>query len=93
MEHWRSVLPIQIHEVVYEELVANPEDNICLMLSYCGLDFERGCVEFHRTRRIVQSASHWQVRQPLYTRSAGRWKHYESFLPQSLLSLCREKNQ
>ena len=25
MEHWRRVLPMPIHEVVYEELVANPE--------------------------------------------------------------------
>jgi hypothetical protein len=24
--------------------------------------------------------SAWQVRQPLYTRSSGRWRHYERHL-------------
>jgi hypothetical protein len=24
----------------------------------------------------VRTASVWQVRQPLYTRSLGRWRHY-----------------
>jgi hypothetical protein len=26
---------------------------------------------------VVKTASVWQVREPLYTRSSGRWKNYE----------------
>ena len=29
---------------------------------------------------FLQTASNWQVRQPIYTHSVGRWRHYEPFL-------------
>jgi hypothetical protein len=28
----------------------------------------------------VESASQWQVRQPIYRRSLNRWRHYEKHL-------------
>jgi hypothetical protein len=28
----------------------------------------------------VETASHWQVRQPIYQQSIGRWKNYEEYL-------------
>jgi hypothetical protein len=28
----------------------------------------------------VKTASVWQVREPLYTRSSGRWRNYETHL-------------
>jgi hypothetical protein len=28
----------------------------------------------------VATVSHWQVRQPIYTSSIGRWRHYEKHL-------------
>ena len=51
------------------------------LLEACGLDFEPGCLDFHRTQRRVKTASVGQVRQPIYSRSVGRWKNYESELP------------
>ena len=32
------------------------------------------------TRQPVRTASVWQVREPLYQRSSGRWRHYERHL-------------
>ena len=28
----------------------------------------------------MQTPSRWQVKQPIYTRSIGRWKHYQEHL-------------
>jgi hypothetical protein len=39
-----------------------------------------GTRHFHRTERTVQTFSAWQVRQPIYTRSVGRWRNYERHL-------------
>jgi hypothetical protein len=33
-------------------------------------------LEFRNAGARVRTASVWQVRQPLYTRSLGRWRHY-----------------
>jgi hypothetical protein len=80
MEHWRKVLPVPIHEVVYEEAVADLEGTARRLVAACGLEWEPACLEFHKTRRPVQTASVVQVRQPVYTGSVGRWRHYEPYL-------------
>lgn len=76
MGHWRSVLPIPIHEVCYEALVADPEATSRALLAYCGLDWDPACLEFHETERTVQTAGRRQAPQPLHQASVGRWRHY-----------------
>jgi tetratricopeptide (TPR) repeat protein len=76
MDHWRSALPATIHEVDYEETVADLEGVARRLLSRCGLEWHPACLEFHRTRRPIRTASLTQVRQPIYQRSVGRWKSY-----------------
>jgi tetratricopeptide (TPR) repeat protein len=80
MEHWRRVLPAPIHEVSYEGTVADLEGVARSLLAACGLEYEPECLEFHRTKRRVKTASLGQVRQPIYARSVGRWKNYETEL-------------
>ena len=55
-----------IHEVVYEELVANPEAVSRALVAACGLDWDERCLSFYRTERVVQTASKLQVRRPIY---------------------------
>jgi len=77
MDHWDTVLPGKVLHLRYEELVRDPETNIRLLLSHCGLDFEPACLAFHETKRPVRTASAEQVRQPLYSSGVGYWKHFE----------------
>jgi tetratricopeptide (TPR) repeat protein len=79
-EHWQAVLPVPVHEVVYEELVDDFETQARRLVAACGLEWEPGCLEFHQTKRPVRTASVTQVRQPLYRRSLARWKNYEAEL-------------
>ena len=83
MEHWRKVLPVPLLEVDYEETVADLESVARKLAAWCGLAWEPACLEFHRARRPVRTASAVQVRQPVFRTSVGRWKHYE----QALVSL------
>jgi hypothetical protein len=50
------------------------------VLDFLGLPFEQACLEFHKSATPVKTASVWQVREPLYTRSSGRWRNYEKHL-------------
>ena len=70
----------QIFEVQYEELVANQEEVSRELIAYLGLEWDEQCLEFHKTKRVVKTASNLQVRQPMYTRSVERWKNYECHL-------------
>ena len=78
MAHWKAVLPTQIHELRYEELIAEPEKESRALIEYCGLEWDPACLEFQKTERTVQTPSRWQVRQPIYQTSVGRWRHYAS---------------
>jgi hypothetical protein len=80
MNHWRTVVPAPIHEVDYEETVADLEAVARRLVTACGMEWEPACLEFHRTRRPVHTASCTQVRQPVYKSSIGRWKNYQTEL-------------
>ncbi|NIQ97028.1 MAG: hypothetical protein GWN87_24760, partial [Desulfuromonadales bacterium] len=49
-------------------------------LEFLGLEFEEGCVSFHKTERVVRTASSEQVRQPINTRGLEAWKPFEPWL-------------
>ncbi len=80
MSHWHSVLPGRIFDLEYEALVQDPDGVAQEMIEFCGLDWEEQCLDFANNRRRVNTASTWQVRQPLYSSSIGRWRHYEAEL-------------
>ena len=77
MEHWRQVLPVPMLEIDYEETVADLEGVARRLVSWCGLEWEPGCLTFYKGKQPIRTASVAQVRQPIYSRSVGRWKNYE----------------
>jgi tetratricopeptide (TPR) repeat protein len=90
MAHWRHVLPVQVLEVDYEETVADLEGVARRLLAWCGLEWEPRCLAFHEGKRPIHTASVTQVRQPVYTRSVGRWKNYQAPLAALLAQLLFE---
>ncbi len=80
MEHWDRVLPGHILRVQHEDVVHDLETQVRRILEFCGLPFEQACLDFHRTDRVVRTASSEQVRQPISTGGLEQWKHYEPWL-------------
>ncbi|HLI65261.1 MAG TPA: sulfotransferase [Caulobacteraceae bacterium] len=81
MAHWAEVLPGRVIDVSHEALIADPPNQIrWLVTEACGLDWDEACLSFHQTRRPVRTASVAQVRRPIFTTGAGRWRRYERHL-------------
>lgn len=81
MAHWRRTTGAgAIHDVDYDELVLSPRPVVERALDYCGLAWDDACLAFHETASVVRTPSAWQVREPLYRRSSGRWRNYERHL-------------
>ena len=76
MRHWQRVSPLPLLEVHYEEVVADTEAQARRLIDFAGLPWDVQCLEFHRSGRSVQTLSRWQVRQPVHSRSVGRWRNY-----------------
>jgi tetratricopeptide (TPR) repeat protein len=87
MDHWHAVLPGRVLTVQYEDVVADLEGQVRRMLEYCGLEWEDACVRFHETDRPIRTPSAEQVRQPIYDRSVGAWRHYEKEIGELIAEL------
>ncbi|MGH8270877.1 MAG: sulfotransferase family protein, partial [Gammaproteobacteria bacterium] len=94
MEHWRSVLGRErIIEVEYEQLVRNTEPAARKLLAALGLDWRPECLSFHESRETIATASLYQVRQPVYSSSIGKWQRFEPHLLTLLEALTEESPQ
>jgi len=81
MDHWRSVLPPdRFIEIDYEELVADQEGVTRRLIEFLGLEWDESCMFPERNNRLVTTPSRWQVRQPVYKKSVGRWKKFAQWL-------------
>lgn len=80
MEHWISLYPKAIYTLNYDELIKEPKMKIESVLSFLGLDWSDECLNFHQKEGSVKTASVWQVRQPLYSGSSGRWQNFQKQL-------------
>jgi predicted Zn-dependent protease len=80
MQHWGEALPGRILRVHHEDVVADLEGSVRRLLDYCGLPFESGCIDFHKTQRSVRTPSSEQVRRPIFRDGLDQWKTYEPWL-------------
>lgn len=80
MAHWKSVFPDRIHEVHYEDVVAEQEAATRRVLAYCDLPWRDACLHFQDNLAPATSASAVQVRKPLYHSAVGRWRRYATHL-------------
>ncbi|MFP3423868.1 tetratricopeptide repeat-containing sulfotransferase family protein [Pseudoalteromonas sp. SIMBA_162] len=76
MQHF-STVHSNIKIVKYEELVAQPEQQIKELVSFCDLEWQAQCIDFHLNTAPVSTASKVQVRQPLNNKAIGRWKAFK----------------
>ena len=80
MQHWHTVLPGQIMDSQYEDLVNEQESASRRLISWTGLEWDDACLSFEKTERLVTTPSRWQVRQPIYKTSVKKWQRYEAHL-------------
>jgi len=80
MNHWNGVLRLRTLDVVYEELVKEPEREIRRLLDFCGLEWDENCLRYHESKRMIRTASYYQANRPIYRNSVNRWRHYEKHI-------------
>ncbi len=91
LRHWKTVVPNQILEVQYEDLVNTPEHTLEEVCRFIDLAWDPRMLDFATQRTRVRTASVWQVRQPLHSRSVGRWRHYQTHLRDIVEMLGEER--
>jgi Flp pilus assembly protein TadD len=91
MEACHARLPLKVHQVRYEDVVADLEEEARALTAFLGLPFEPSMLAFRETAiaRDINTPSARQVIEPLYNRSIGRWRRYSEDLAPALPTLNR----
>ncbi|MEM9529818.1 MAG: sulfotransferase [Pseudomonadota bacterium] len=89
LDHWHTVLPQRLIRIRYEHLVSDMEQQIEAITRAAGAPRHPSPQSFAARSNVVNTASAWQVRQPLYSSSVGRWRNYAEHLNPFLSLLDR----
>jgi tetratricopeptide (TPR) repeat protein len=80
MQFWLKKFGKKVFNLVYENLIINKEIETKKMLNFCDLAWDDKCLDFHKNKKSVSTASLAQVRLPLYSSSVEKWKNYSKEL-------------
>ena len=75
----RTVMPLAVHEVRYEDFVEDQEGVLRPLLDFLGLGWEDAMLGHQKTateRGFIRTPSYAQVTEGIYRRSSGRWERY-----------------
>lgn len=82
MGYWeccKSRMTFNLLSVEYERFVSDFEAEARQVLTHVGLPWNDRILQFHTkvAKRSVTTPSYENVTEPVYTRSIGRWQHYD----------------
>jgi tetratricopeptide (TPR) repeat protein len=80
MALWRDRFGDRFLDLSYEAIASSLEPNARTLIDFLELPWEDACLDFHRQTAPVATASAVQVREPVHTRSIGRWRRYAGHL-------------
>jgi hypothetical protein len=86
----REALPVSVHTLVYEQLVADPKVALKPLIGFLGLDWRPELLDHRATakaRGAIITPSYDQVVQPLSKAPSGRWRRYEAEMAPALPTL------
>lgn len=82
-ERSRELLPLRVHAVRYEDLVADLETEAGRLLDFLGREWDDRVLDpaaEARRRGAINTPSYHQVTRPIYTDAVDRWKRYRPFV-------------
>jgi len=87
MDFWQEMIPDRFINLSYEKMVDDPKGELTRVLDFCGLPWEDGLLDFHKTERQVRTMSSDQVNKPLNKSSIGYAMQYKKELKPMITAL------
>ena len=73
-----SLFSNNIMNLSYESLTNKPEEETRNILAHCGLAFEKQCLTFYESKRVVLTPSVNQVKKPINKSAVNSWQGYKN---------------
>ncbi len=82
-EHYAKTLPLDVHAIRYEDVVADFQPTVAKLLEFLNVPWNDAVLEYDKTAQkkgLINTPSYHQVTQKIYTRASGRWLKYREQL-------------
>jgi hypothetical protein len=76
MAHWKTEFSGDIFDFDYDALIKEPQIQMQRLCAFLGLEWPGQVPLVAARSAAIRTASTWQVREPLYSTSSGRARHY-----------------
>ncbi|MGD2056517.1 MAG: tetratricopeptide repeat protein [Gammaproteobacteria bacterium] len=77
LDHYRTTTPgIRYLEIHYEQLIEDQETVVRQVLEFIGAPWDDACLQHHKSKRVVRTASYEQVTRQIYRTSLHRYRNY-----------------
>jgi len=80
MDYWENLFPNRIFNINYEDIVKNNKLLTEKLFIYLNLNDEGDMKNTSLLNKAIQTASSWQVRQPLHKKSVNKFENYKEDL-------------
>tara|TARA_Y100000310_G_scaffold235213_1_gene238232 strand:+ start:522 stop:2288 length:1767 start_codon:yes stop_codon:yes gene_type:complete len=83
IKNYNETDPNFVYELQFEKLVNNPEEESKKLMKFCGLPWNKKCLEFYKRKDLIsKTASNIQIRSAIYKHSLEKYLPYKKFLNQ-----------
>lgn len=85
--HYAKTLPLDVHAIRYEDVVADFRPAVEGLLGFLGLPWNDAVLDYDKTARargFISTPSYNQVTEKIYDRASGRWHRYRKHLEPAL---------
>jgi hypothetical protein len=81
LENYKKNNSNSIYELRFENLANNPEEESKKLMKFCGLPWDKNCLEFYKKKNLIsKTASNIQIRKPIYKHSQDKYFPYKALL-------------
>ena len=81
VENFKKSNLMSIYDLNFEDLINNPEKESKKLMKYCGLVWDKKCLEFYKRKDLLsKTASNIQIRNKIYKHSLNKYLPYKKLL-------------
>jgi len=81
VNNFNKTNPDFIYELQFEKLVSHPEEESKKLMKFCGLPWNKKCLEFYKRKDLIsRTASNIQIRKAIFKHPRDRYLPYKNFL-------------
>ena len=87
IKFWKELFPDEIYDMVYENLVENPMEEIKNLLNFCDLEWEENCLKHENNPKTIKTASWVQARKPIYQSAVKSSDYFRVYLDELIKNI------